>query len=228
MSLYLDQNDRELMLSQVEAKLGTPAAPGGAFPKRPGLYAALSTICLGRVTAVGNYVLTNFKLNYDLLKYVFDDVQYNTVGILETNSQLYQFNKVPLPTPRQSRSTTSTVSQIKRKTGSRAFQGKRVKFVIPSTKAAQLDKSGFKKASNRLSASMLFPYAATNPQIAAWFSTHQTPGGTNVGAIITEKGTAINYKNIPTQVAHDAEVGVFNSVTRLRLKTVTSTEVDPA
>lgn len=226
MPFYLDDNDRALMISQIEAAIPAPVA-GGTLKRAP-LYSALSTICIGRATAGGNYVLTNFKLNYDLLKHVFDAIAYNSLGILDTNSQVYQFNKIPAPTPRPSRSVTAKVTQLKRKTGSNAFQGRRVRFKIPTAKAALLYPNGFKKTSARESASMIFPYAATNPQIAAWFSTHQSPGGTNVGAIVTERGTKLLYGNLATQAVHDAEVGIFNLITRNRLKATTSVEADPA
>ena len=228
MAIYLDLNDRDKELTDVEALFTTNKA--GTL-RRAGLYAVLSTICVGKNAS--DYVVTNFKMQYDLLKYVFDDVQYNALGITEANNNLFVYKppvKAPPAIPKAaSRSKTSTLTKIKKSSGAKAFMGKRFRFRIPTAKAGLLYPSGFLKAKPRKAATMLFPNIATNDQVACWFSTHQTPGGANVVRIVSEKGTGIIIPSGLTTAEHDANIGKFDLATKARLDgTKVGKELDPA
>jgi hypothetical protein len=217
MSLILDKGDVTALVAGIEATFKTK--PSGV-KTRAGQYGAYSTICVGKNGA--DYVLTNFKMQFDLLKEVFDDCQYNTLGIEATNSHLYVLKAPPKPpsaTPKAaSRSKDSTVYSVKKSTGAKAFMGKRYRFKVPAAKAAQLYKNGFKPASARSEATMLFPYIATNTQVACWFSTHQTPGGVaNVVRLVSEKGSGIFVPATLTTATHDLNLGSFDLATKARL-----------
>jgi hypothetical protein len=95
--------------------------------------------------------------------------------------------------------------------------GKRYRFKVPAAKAAQLYKNGFKPASARSEATRLFPFIATNTQVACWFSTHQTVGGTNVVRIVSEKGNGLFVPASLTTATHDQNIGSFDLATKARL-----------
>ena len=200
----------QVCLSTVSvAKLVTNTAPliavAPAVAKIPGQYTCFTTVAVHK-TPGGDWVVQNMPIHRWLLDKVFDVSYLDAVGLTIANTKQLQRKPLVAPTPRQTQNKTATIPVTLPKRGSKARQGKKIRFGLTGTAASSLSGAitartapkSFGKSVVK-GASILMPSRCTNPQIGAWFATHMTPARLSDirGAIaLRSNGTAIGIKNV--------------------------------
>lgn len=175
-----------------------PPPPVGAKPQKlPVQYGCFTTV---PVHLDGQeWVVQNMPIHRWLLEGVFTVATLDAV-LNVSNTKALQF-VAPAGVPIDNQNKTAIVPVGKVKRGSKARQGKRIKFGIKGQLATGLTALiGTRKAPKPFgklaytSASVIMPSRCTNPQIGAWFSTHLPVarlGDITGGKVYTVKGTPI-------------------------------------
>ncbi len=219
-SSYIDDQEYS------EPPVAGPIASPGVLKKHK-LYDCESTICLGK--AGTKFVVQNFPIHWDYLKYVFETSTYSSFTLDDTTCQYFGYKPAPkpggaVPTPKTTRSSAAKAIVTRRKSGSKAKQGNRVFFQIPAAARAQVTTGKTLVSITTLGTkvrrggSLVFPNLATIYQIGVWFATHVPLAKLDeIGEVSNYRGSKILPLNPADSGAFLEEVGSFSTAVKNKL-----------
>lgn len=202
-----------------------------------GQYTCFTTVAVH--LDASEWVVQNMPIHRWLLDKVFTVSDLETLGL--TIAATKQLQLIPKPRPAGSpvlaanQSATATISVTSAKRGSKARQGKKIKFGLldllssglSSARTAGTAPKSFGKVVSK-SASVIMPSRCTNPQIAAWFSSH-LPLARLVdikgSRVFRSNGTEIKLRALTAPADFAKQFAPRSTVAKSRLQSLTEAPV---